>query len=199
MVTHACYETPEASQSPKRDWMSSCGLMFSFSLTSSVAEPLFVSNKNIHGEKKITSTNQPYERQKDPPSRRVPKYRCWIWVSLGPHWGNIGLSPLRFAVNRSDLFLIIIIVIIYRLLYWTRIKLKIRLSRIQTKSSWKPRIKGQKGTAVRDRNNNNTLDLYSSHPPTSVMWMWTAYISGWRSKCSLGFSSLDLKRCGRRG
>ena len=61
-----------------------------------------------------------------------------------------------------------------------------------------PRIKGQKGTAVRERNNNNTLDLYSSHPPTSTMWMWIAYISGWRSKCSLGFSSLDLKSCGRR-
>lgn len=150
-------------------------------------------------KKKITITNQPYERQKDPPSRHVPKHRHRLRGSSGPHWGKIGLSPLRLAANRSDLFLIIIIVIIYRLLNWNRIKLKIRLSGIQTKSSWKPRIKGQKGTAVWDRNNNNTLDLYSSQPPTSVMWMWTAYISGGRSKCGLGFSSLDLKRCGRRG
>lgn len=42
------------------------------------------------------------------------------------------------------------------------------------------------------------MDLYSSHPPTSTMWMWIAYISWWRRKCGFGFWSLDLKSCGRR-
>lgn len=48
--------------------------------------------------------------------------------------------------------------------------MKIRLKRIRIKSSRKPRLKGQKGTAVRERNNNNDIsDLYSSHPPMSAM------------------------------
>lgn len=74
---------------------------------------------NICKETKITSTNQPYELQTIHPTdmylNRNVEFEC---LQNPEYSGKIGFSPLRISVNRSALFLIIIIiVIIYRQLY----------------------------------------------------------------------------------